>query len=87
MPLQEIESRWQDRVCQIKSNVDAIRFYRRNGDELSQDEEWCEITIDGVAHRIRFHDYHELYSVPGLYEQLFCERLECWSGCFVKKVA
>ena len=29
--------------------------------------------------RIRFHDYHEIYSIPGLYEYLFCQKLRCIS--------
>ncbi|MFP5363307.1 MAG: methyltransferase domain-containing protein [Thermoleophilia bacterium] len=45
--------------------------------ELDQDEEWCEIELDGERRRIRFHDYAEIYKVPGLYERLFAERLEC----------
>lgn len=48
--------------------------------ELDQDEEWCEIeTPDGERRRIRFHDYAEIYEVPGLYERLFAERLDCES--------
>ena len=35
--------------------------------------------IDGETRRIRFHDYHEIYSIPGLYETLFYEMLECSS--------
>jgi len=31
------------------------------------------------ARKIRFHDYHELYNHPGLYEQLFYDRLKCQS--------
>ena len=27
--------------------------------------------------RIRFHDYHEIFKIPGLYEQLFYEELKC----------
>src|SRR5947199_4887803 len=45
--------------------------------ELDQDEEWCEIEIDGERRRIRFHDYAAIFSVPGLYERLFAEQLEC----------
>jgi hypothetical protein len=48
--------------------------------ELDQDEEWCEIeTPDGERRRIRFHDYAEIYDVPGLYERLFAEQLDCES--------
>ncbi|HEV2787182.1 MAG TPA: class I SAM-dependent methyltransferase, partial [Solirubrobacteraceae bacterium] len=48
--------------------------------ELDQDEEWCEVeTADGQRRRIRFHDYAEIYNMPGLYERLFAERLDCTS--------
>ena len=46
---------------------------------LDQDEEWCEIEMDGDRRRIRLHDYAAIYDVPGLYEQLFAERLRCAS--------
>ena len=42
-----------------------------------QDEEWCEVRRDGEVRRIRFHDYAEVFAIPGLYERLFHEKLEC----------
>src|SRR3954453_22360013 len=45
----------------------------------SQDEEWCEVEVDGETRRLRFHDYSEIYSIPGLYERLIYERLGCQS--------
>jgi hypothetical protein len=47
------------------------------GGGLDQDEEWCEIERDGTRERIRLHDYAAIFNVPGLYEQLFAEKLEC----------
>jgi hypothetical protein len=47
------------------------------GGGLDQDEEWCEIEVDGARRRIRLHDYAAIFDVPGLYEQIFAERLEC----------
>jgi 2-polyprenyl-3-methyl-5-hydroxy-6-metoxy-1,4-benzoquinol methylase len=44
-----------------------------------QDHEWCRVRVDGETRRIRFHDYAEIYTIPGLYEHLFYERLECCS--------
>lgn len=58
-----------------------IRF--PTGDSVGQDEEWCEVGLNGTSRRLRFHDYHELYSVPGLYEQLFYDELECRSPATV----
>ncbi|REJ97939.1 MAG: class I SAM-dependent methyltransferase [Planctomycetota bacterium] len=46
---------------------------------VDQDQEWCEAIIDGDKRRFRFHDYHHVYEVPGLYEGLFYEKLKCCS--------
>jgi len=55
--------------------------------DLDQDEEWCEIEIvDGERRRIRFHDYAEIYKVPGLYERLFAEQLDCESPRVVSEL-
>ena len=53
-------------------------------DDLSQDREWCNVRIDGERRRIRFHDYDKIYSIPGLYERLFYELLECCSPEIVR---
>ena len=45
----------------------------------AQDAEWCEVKSNGEVRRFRFHDYHEIYAVPGLYERLFYEELKCIS--------
>jgi predicted TPR repeat methyltransferase len=55
-----------------------ITFPSRAGD-VDQDEEWCTVRLNGDVRRLRFHDYHEVYSIPGLYEQLFYDELECRS--------
>jgi predicted TPR repeat methyltransferase len=53
-----------------------------------QDEEFCDVVLDGELRRIRFHDYDLIYDVPGLYEQLFYEELECTSpGVVVELLA
>jgi predicted TPR repeat methyltransferase len=44
-----------------------------------QDSECCEVRVDGDTRRIRFHDYNEIYTLPGLYEQLFYDELKCVS--------
>jgi len=46
---------------------------------IEQDEEWCEVVIDGERRRIRFHDYDEIFALPGLYEQIFYDALHCTS--------
>jgi SAM-dependent methyltransferase len=44
-----------------------------------QDEEWCEVEHEGRTRRLRFHDYSDIYSIPGLYERLIYEELRCES--------
>ena len=56
----------------------AISFPSSNGD-ADQDAECCDVVIDGEERRIRFHDYADIYAVPGLYEQLFYTELRCQS--------
>jgi SAM-dependent methyltransferase len=46
---------------------------------VEQDEEYCEVNEDGQVRRIRFHDYGEIYSIPGLYERIFYDALKCCS--------
>ncbi|MCG8405445.1 MAG: methyltransferase domain-containing protein [Phycisphaerales bacterium] len=47
------------------------------GLSMTQDAEWCVVHIDGKWRHIRFHDYDELYSVPGLYEKVIYDILRC----------
>lgn len=56
-----------------------LTFPAPNTGTKTQAEEYCIIEQDGQERRIRFHDYHEIYAIPGLYEHLFHERLKCKS--------
>jgi predicted TPR repeat methyltransferase len=47
---------------------------------FDQDAEWCEVSNgNDRRRRIRFHDYADIYAIPGLYERLFYEELRCQS--------
>jgi len=59
----------------IKAGPFPIRFPKASA--LDQDEEWCEVQVEGEWKRIRFHDYHEVYEIPGLYETIFYRTLRC----------
>jgi 2-polyprenyl-3-methyl-5-hydroxy-6-metoxy-1,4-benzoquinol methylase len=63
----------------------AIRFPSIN-ERLNQDEEWCEVNFDGQWQRIRFHDYDQIFDIPGLYEALFYKALKCSSPKRVAKL-
>lgn len=54
--------------------------------QLDQDEEWCEIVVGGKRRRIRFHDYHEIYDIAGLYERLFYDKLKCQSPRVIRRL-
>ena len=63
-----------------------IRFPEPSDDGRDQHEEFCDVMLDGELTRFRFHDYDELYAIPGLYEQLFYEELECNSPAVVREL-
>ncbi|MCA9095510.1 MAG: hypothetical protein KDA68_18655 [Planctomycetaceae bacterium] len=71
---------WKNRFDQIENNVDHIRFPE---DDVDQDEEWCEVVVAGKTRRIRFHDYSDVFGVPGLYESLFYDQLKCCSPSYI----
>jgi len=50
-----------------------------DGASMSQDREWCRVRLDEQERTIRFHDYAEIYAIPGLYEQIFHRHLKCRS--------
>ncbi len=56
-----------------------IQFPREELHSLGQDEVFFYLIRGDKKERIRFHDYDKLYSIPGLYEQLFYDRLRCQS--------
>jgi hypothetical protein len=46
---------------------------------LSQDEEWFSVRLNGGWTKMRLHDYDKIYNVPGLYEALVYDGLQCRS--------
>ncbi len=62
----------------------TIQFPPTNTDNLDQDKAFFYLNESGERTKFRFHDYDKIYQYPGLYEQLFYQRLKCQSP---KKVA
>ncbi len=56
-----------------------IQFPPEHEHDLAQDEAYFYLVEEGTARKILFHDYDRIFSKPGLYEQLFYERLKCTS--------
>jgi len=76
---------WRRRMDKIDNRIQDIRLPTMNshGLDLDQDEEWCEVVVENEKHRIRFHDYDRVFEIPGLYEELFYNKLECCSPSYV----
>ncbi len=57
-----------------------IQFPKVNVNNLSQSETYFYFTESNRKKtKFKFHDYDKIYNVPGLYEQLFYDRLKCTS--------
>jgi len=66
--------------------VHRIQFPRQDLNSLPQDETYFYWIHDGEKQKIRFHDYDLIYNMPGLYEQLFYDRLKCKSPSKIAEV-
>jgi hypothetical protein len=56
-----------------------IQFPRTESLDSDQDESYFYLHGTSKKRKIKFHDYDEIYQVPGLYEQVFYDRLKCTS--------
>lgn len=64
-----------------------VKFPSTGAHALGQDEVTFHITEQGGREvAIRFHDYDQIYQRPGLYEQLFYDRLKCVSPTKVSEL-
>lgn len=70
---------WRERLSNINGGIESLQLPRVSDGELTQDQEWCLVTVEGDRRRIRFHDYASIYEIPGLYERIFYDRLKCAS--------
>ncbi len=63
-----------------------IRFPVTESHKVGQDEVQFLLEENNQIVNLRFHDYGELYKRPGLYEQLFYDRLKCSSPDKVSEI-
>ena len=64
-----------------------IQFPHIEAHNLAQDEVYFYVVDqDGEKIKIRFHDYDAIYKIPGLYEQVFYDRLKCTSPSKVTEI-
>jgi 2-polyprenyl-3-methyl-5-hydroxy-6-metoxy-1,4-benzoquinol methylase len=78
MQQNKIERSVSEKIERVRSGVKDVRFPDEDG-HIRQDEEWCEVVTRRGTQRIRFHDYGDIFQVPGLYEEIFHRRLACQS--------
>jgi len=74
---------WRKRLGEIDDAVRDIHIPKNIDDDADQDEEWCKVVTNNRTQRIRFHDYNVVFEIPGLYEKLFYDTLECASPSYV----
>ena len=60
-----------------------IQFPKSECQSADQDEAFFYLLESKGKKKIKFHDYDVIYNIPGLYEQIFYDRLKC---CSPKKV-
>ncbi len=63
-----------------------IQLPKPTSSDVEQDEAYFFLLESEGRRKIRFHDYDEIYEVPGLYEQLFYDRLKCTSPAKVASI-
>lgn len=63
-----------------------IQFPPQDSNHLEQDEITFSIIEGDSETKLRFHDYAQIYKRPGLYEQLFYDRLKCVSPTKVGQI-
>jgi hypothetical protein len=56
-----------------------IQFPRDNIKHLDQDEAFFYLKTGNEREKILLHEYGKIYNIPGLYEQLYYDRLKCCS--------
>ena len=64
-----------------------IQLPQTSASDLAQDEAYFYVyTSDTEKIKLRFHDYDKIYDMPGLYEQIFYDRLKCVSPVKVAEI-
>lgn len=56
-----------------------IQFPSMDAEHLDQDKTFFYLNKKENKEKILFHDYTRIFEIPGLYEQLFYDRLKCLS--------
>ena len=63
-----------------------IQFPKSECQSADQDEAFFYLLESKGEKKIKFHDYDVIYNIPGLYEQIFYDRLKCTSPSKVASI-
>ncbi|MDX9910482.1 MAG: class I SAM-dependent methyltransferase [Phycisphaerales bacterium] len=72
-------------ASELAGAIDRVEFALPPAESIAQNEEWVVVKTtgapgkDGAWRRVRLHDYHEVFRVPGLYEKWVYQTLRCQS--------
>ena len=56
-----------------------VQFHKNELSDTNQNESYFYLQGTSNNRKLLFHDYDEIYQIPGLYEQIFYDRLKCTS--------
>ena len=56
-----------------------VQFPKNELSDTTQSESYIFLQRTSNNRKLLFHDYDEIYQIPGLYEQIFYDRLKCTS--------
>ena len=56
-----------------------VQFPKNELSDTNQNESYFYLQGTSNNRKLLFHDYDEIYQIPGLYEQIFYDRLKCTS--------
>ena len=71
---------------EVMNKRHRIQFPKTELFDSDQDESYFYLHGASKKRKIKFHDYDEIYQVPGLYEQIFYDRLKCTSPSKVTSI-
>ena len=74
-----------NRIVGASARVVDVRIPEPDSN-LAQDEEWILVRIDDEWQKMRLHDYADFYSIPGLYERVVYDTLQCQSPTVVARL-
>ena len=63
-----------------------VQFPKNELSDTNQSESYFYLQGTSNNRKLLFHDYDEIYQIPGLYEQVFYDRLKCTSPTKVSSI-